>query len=673
MRAQACALFIAALASAPLVAQAAGEAAVTPYPADYFARSQPATAFDMVRLVPGFRLQEGNADLRGYSGAAGNVLLDGQRPASKQETLEDVLKRIPAKAVERIELVRSGAGGYDMQGYPLLANVIRRKGANIQGRLELEDAAFRHGYSAPRVAGELTYAKGDRVLDLAAALYRTIDDEHGFGSRNRYLADGTPLRLTEYAQPEGETTGEMSAVYRQPAWGGKVRLNGLIKDTRMFADIGNVIIFPEAETSTGKERRHTRASEYGLQFERPLGQRYAFDALAIRRDTRIDAMEASYDSDGGGDLTREGSQASETLARGVLRRQGNAWTLETGVEGAVNVLDSHAALEEDGMPVALPAANVRVEEQRAEAFVTATWRMRPSLTLEAGGRVEGSELTQAGDSTLSKSLSFFKPRLLLNWTPKAGDELRFLYEREVGQLDFADFVSSASVTGGSITAGNKDLEPDSLWRSEAAWEHRFTGGSLVVAVRHEAVSDVVDRIPVFTDGQVYDAVGNIGDGTRDELEASLNLPLDRWQMKGFTLQANLTLRRSRVTDPSTGLDRHISGDAPREGDISLTHDLPNRHLRWGVNYVLAEAAADFKVDEIEADTLGDRIDAFIEYKPSALWTVRLYGKNLTNSAALRTRTFYTGLRGTGDITYLERRVLKSGPYVGVRLQRSFGG
>ena len=87
---------------------------MTPYPADYFARSQPATAFDMVRLVPGFRLQEGDAELRGYSGAAGNVLVDGQRPASKQETLEDVLKRVPAETVERIELIRSGAGAYDM-------------------------------------------------------------------------------------------------------------------------------------------------------------------------------------------------------------------------------------------------------------------------------------------------------------------------------------------------------------------------------------------------------------------------------------------------------------------------------------------------------------------------------------------------------------------------------
>src|SRR3546814_10500909 len=63
----------------------------------------------MVALLPGFRLQEGNAEVRGYSGSGGNVLIDGTRPASKEETLETILKRIPARLVDHIELVRNSA------------------------------------------------------------------------------------------------------------------------------------------------------------------------------------------------------------------------------------------------------------------------------------------------------------------------------------------------------------------------------------------------------------------------------------------------------------------------------------------------------------------------------------------------------------------------------------
>src|SRR3546814_6703981 len=50
--------------------------------------------------------------------------------------------------------------------------------------------------------------------------------------------------------------------------------------------------------------------------------------------------------------------------------------------------------------------------------------------------------------------------LLVSWAASPRDRLRLQVEREVGQLDFEDFVSSPSLTSGTMTAGNKDLEPD---------------------------------------------------------------------------------------------------------------------------------------------------------------------------------------------------------------------
>jgi hypothetical protein len=60
----------------------ASTADITPYDAAFFARAQPSSAYDMVQLLPGFRLEEGDADLRGYAGAAGNVLIVGRPFAS---------------------------------------------------------------------------------------------------------------------------------------------------------------------------------------------------------------------------------------------------------------------------------------------------------------------------------------------------------------------------------------------------------------------------------------------------------------------------------------------------------------------------------------------------------------------------------------------------------------
>ena len=89
---------------------------VTAYAASFFANAQPYSAFDMLTLLPGYTFSEADADIRGFVGAAGNVLIDGNRPASKHESLETILRRIPANAVSRVELIRPGAPGIDMQG-----------------------------------------------------------------------------------------------------------------------------------------------------------------------------------------------------------------------------------------------------------------------------------------------------------------------------------------------------------------------------------------------------------------------------------------------------------------------------------------------------------------------------------------------------------------------------
>jgi hypothetical protein len=229
---------------------------VTQFETSYFSRSQPATAYDIVILLPGLRLIEGDVDLRGYSGTGGNILIDGQRPASKGQTLEEILKRIPASAVERVELIRSGAEGVDMQGYAVMANVVRIQSGKRRGRIEVEDAFLQHGFSSPRAAAEFSSDNEGRTLDVAVAIYREIDDEHGFGIRNRYAEDGTLLRQADYEQPEGETVKELSGGYRFPLAGGSLKVNALLKDERMFADIKNDISYPLPELSTGTEYAH---------------------------------------------------------------------------------------------------------------------------------------------------------------------------------------------------------------------------------------------------------------------------------------------------------------------------------------------------------------------------------------------------------------------------------
>ncbi len=662
----------AAAAPLPVAAQDGAGAGIPSYDRHFFDRTQPSNAYEMVALLPGFTLVEGDGDVRGYSGAAGNVLIDGQRPAGKTDSLSAILKRIPAARVERIELIRAGSASYDMQGYALLANIVLAKAGSISGRVEAEQALYRHGRRAPRVSAQATFDGHERVIDLFGTVYREIDDEHGFGVRNRFARDGTPLRLVDYAQPEGADIAQATLAYRQPLFGGTLHLNGLAQDKRKFADIAYAITFPAPDAITGSEREHARTWEGGLRYERALGAANDLELVGSYRSVAtvgIDRETAASDSS----VSDERAHASEAILRAALRHHRGAWAIEIGAEGAINILDSRNALIEDGEPVLLPQADVRVAEQRAEVFATASRPLNARITAELGVRYEMSRLSQTGDIDLVKSLAFWKPRARLIWTPTPNQTLRLLAEREVGQLDFGDFVGAASLTSGTISAGNADLEPDSLWRIEATYERRFGAGSFTIAARREWISDLVDQLPVVVDGTVYDAVGNIGAARRDSVEASLKWPLDGIGAKGVVVTADLAARRGRATDPSTGARRPISGDLPVEAKIALTHDIPAWKLRWGGSYAFARTETAFKVEEVEADRLAGRLDLFVEYRPDARWTLRLFGKNLTDSPATRTRDIYAGVRGDSALRYRELRVLRSGRYVGLTVQRSFGG
>lgn len=629
--------------AAPPPASTADAAAVTSYDAAFFARSQPSSAFDMVQLLPGFRIAEGDTDLRGYAGAAGNVLLDGHPLVSKETSLEDLLKGVSAAEVERIDVIRGAAAGFDMQGHSLLANVVRRSTTRLSGRVEGEYAQFSHGLSAPPAAVHVGLRKGARTLDVQGAAYREIDDEHGFGARNRYAADGSPLRVVAYSQPEGARIGEASFAYGQPLSGGALRVTGLVKDQHMFADIEQAILIPRATRADGSEREHTTATEGMARYDRGVGGQGRMEVLFSRRDTRVRGAERSFDGSDS-ELSRAASDAAETIARGVFRRKGEAASLEIGAEATLNTFVSRLALFENDLEAPLPAANVRIEERRGEVFANGSWRPASRVTLEVGVRYEASRLTQSGDSQLSRTLTALKPRALARYVPTSRDEVRFLIEREVGQLDFGDFVSDASVTSDAITAGNRDLQPEDLWRAEVAWERHVGAGSLVITGRQEWVDNLVDRVVVVSPEGVFDSVGNIGRARRRELEADANLPLDGVAWRGLTVRASALVRDTRATDPLTHEQRRISGEAPFEGRVSLTQDIPAHRLRFGATYVAEQTETKFKIDEVEEDRLDARLDAWMEFKADARWTLRIFARNLSDTAATRTRDVYAGLR-----------------------------
>ncbi|KRB52874.1 MAG: TonB-dependent receptor [Pseudomonadota bacterium] len=650
----------------------AADGAINAFPAAYFAAAQPYSALDMIARLPGFSFEGGDREVRGLAGAGGNVLIDGKPPTGKQESLEAILRRIPATSVERIELIRPGAPGVDMQGRGLLANVVRVRAAVSQGRMEAATAVARGGLIAPGLAAEMSRRSPGQLLELSAKAGREYDPEKGRGPRVRRGPGGDLLEQAIYREDQAIDTAVAAAGYERGLAGGKLRLDASARRERTAADILDVSTLPTAGQEVVDERETLTEFEVGGRYDRQLGDRWRVDLLALHHQARVRGGDTAWE---GADVTatRVASDASETIARGTLRRQAGATTLELGAEAAVNILDSHSGLEENGAPVFLPAANVRIEEQRGEVFATATWRLASTLTAEAGSRFEVSRLTQTGDSQMEKSFHYLKPRGLLTWSPGASDQLRLEVERQVGQLDFEDFVSSTSLTSNLVSAGNADLEPDKTWRVAATWERRLAHDAVVVmTLRRDWIADVIDRTPVAGPGFIFDAPGNIGDGERTEFELGATLPLDALKIPGGLLKTAAIWRRSRVTDPTTGLERVISGEAPFEGAIHFTQDLPAHRVRWGVDVVIGEKSYEYRFNEVRRDENHTRYGLFAEYRPAPAWNIRIHADNVASGKAERRREQYAGPRGAAGLKRIETRSLDFGPSAGITVQRSFG-
>lgn len=644
------------------------------YPADYFTGAQVATAYDMILRIPGFTFDAGDADVRGLEGSGGNVLIDGRRPAAKQDTLDAILKRIPASAVLRIELIRGGGQGIDMQGQSVVANIVRRSGAAMRGQVEGTLARYGDGRLAPSLRADISRQGAASLSEASLYLYRTIDDEKGRGPRTRTNADGSIRERALYDERDGFRGAQATLSHEQGFAGGRLQLSASVSRERERADTDLAFLAPDPGLEKVLELETKDNLELGLNWNRALGRDWSIELTGLQRLNRDRASERSDDGSGT-EAVDERADGGESVARAVVRwKPSAAFTLESGGEAAFNHLASHSMLAVDGVDVPLPAAEVRVAERRGEAFATASWQPAKAWLVEAGFRIEASRLEQSGDSALVKSFAFPKPHLAVTWFSGPQTQWRLRVERSVSQLDFGDFVSSTSLTSSTITAGNADLEPERTWTASLAWERRFWGdGALVLTARHEWKSHTLDRVGITGPGFAFDAPGNIGDGSKSKIEAALTLPLGRLGIAGGLLKAEVGYRWTSVIDPTTGVRRPISGEEPIDGAIHFTQDRPAAGFRWGVDYILAEAETEYRFDEIRRERVAGRLSVFAEYKVAPHWTARLFAENLTGRPVERRRAIYAGTRASEPLRYVELRDLSTRPLIGILVRRSFGG
>jgi outer membrane receptor protein involved in Fe transport len=684
---------VAALPVTPAEATAPPHQSVVSYPASYFAAANTSNALDMVNRLPDFSLDTGSG-VRGFEGAAGNVLIDGQRPSSKTDPLDSILQRIPASQVERIDVIRGGAPGIDMMGKTVIANVIRKKDSSIRGLVAVANQHINDGRNLGGLRAEASGSlPGGRSWELGIHPGAGPDDGIGPGHNTITFADGRPPFIARLESKGTDVQGVGTGAFDTPLFGGKLHLNGRYSQDKFREPETDFVISPAPDVQRFAFYQRTKDTEVGGRYSHALGAATDLELVALRSTRHRTTDSSAQDADPsvtGADASSDffnGRDSSEAIVRGVVKhRFGRTLSLEAGSEYADNKLDSRTRFTVDDTPVAIPAANVRVEEKRSESFLKSAWRPLPTLNVDADIRYETSTISSAGDVVLSKSLQFAKPRLAVAWTPVRSTQLRFRVEKEVGQLNFDDFVASSNLTSSlGVTAGNPDLDPEQDWVFEAQVEQQlWSGSSLVLSARHFNITDVIDRGPVrvvTTDpatGQAvvsfFDQPANIGSGTKDEFAATATLKLDALGWKGALIKGDVTRRYSEVTDPTTGEHREISKLHPIDWNLSFSQDLPARHMTVGVDLYGGWRETSYRFNFIETVKIKTYVRPYWEWKPRPDFSVRVEIPLATHpQVRLRDELkIFPGPRSEGGVPDVQERTFTFPRSWYVRVLKNFG-
>ena len=657
---------VAAQTEAPSVAHRTGTGS---YPAAFFASARPNTAFDMIARLPGFTFDPGQS-VRGFGGAAGNVLIDGERPPTKTDTLDDILKRIPASSVARIEVIRGGAPGIDMQGRTVLANVILVHTARTEMTATGITNVYTDGRALPTGQLEFTRRNGDRSLSGSARYYDEEGGEQGTGLQRITDGSGALLRDAFGRKNDIDKGLELRGGMQTPLLGGTLNLNTSINLTGTDQDELHRFRQPEdGRTSERISDRYRRPrGGIGSDFTTQIGPKTELKIVALQSLRRRTQDSTSGE---GGVLTNlsEAYTAGESILRTTVTYEPSpSLSVEGGGEVAYNFLNGQTRLTEEDVPVAVPNANAQVQEKRGEAFVTATWRIGRRVTLEATARAEASAISQQGDISSSESFFFPKPRVLLTWSPSEDFQVRTRFEREVSQLDFADFVAKANLSSGVVSAGNGNLQPERRWVIEAALEkHFWNSADVVLTMRHQALQQVIDQVPV--DG--FNAPGNIGNGRRDVVQLDLTLPLERFGLRGGLLKGTGTWLHSRVRDPTTGEQRRISLDEPFAGSLTLTDDLPRLNSTWTIELTSGTRQTSYLIDEIDSEIEAANLNVSWEYKPRPGLAILAQLTNVTRHSLERLQQLYGGLRSVVPLAETQQFQVRIPAAVYLRVRRTW--
>ena len=638
------------------------------YTPEDFARFAPRNALDMLLNVPGFAVEGGDTERRGLGQATGNVLINGERWVGKSTDIFTELRRISAANVVRIEVV--DAATLNISGLAgQVANVVTAS-RGLSGNFVYRPQIRARRTPARLTNGEVSINGPLGGMEFSLSLRNDSFRNGNAGPEFVIRPDGSLIDIRdEVLFVNGEAPRLSGSLRRNFGDGSVLNLNGAFG--LFHTNIGeNSERSDRIRELSEREREHNY--ELGGDYELGLaGGRLKLIGLrrfehSPFRQTLIETFEDGRPTSG--QRFTQVADETETIGRAEYRWRGGRNDWQVSLEGVLNRLDIENGLFSldaagDFVPEPFPNSAATVEERRAEAMVTWGRPLSSTLTLQASAGGEYSELSQTGAGGLTRT--FYRPKGFLNlaWRARPNLDISARIERQVGQLNFFDFVASANVSGGTQNAGNVNLVPPQSWNAQVqATRNLGPWGTATARLYGRLIEDIIDIIPIGAAGQ---SPGNLEDrASVYGLQWTSTFNFDPIGWRGAKLDMNLQFQKTRLTDPLTGVRRPINENMTRQIDVSFRQDLPDTDWAYGVAFFQFRQSAGFRLDQRFrfVDTPGN-LGMYVEHKDVAGLTVRASVDNLLGTNESFVRTFFDGRRNAenSNILFTEDRDRFYGP------------
>jgi len=669
------------------------------YPASFFAPYNPNSVSDMLDRIPGVSLSGGGGGGRGL-GTGGDLLINGQRLAGKDNSPRAQLDRIAAREVERIEIIRGTSADLDVRGASQVVNVVLTD-AHTRSSTSVE-LVTRHNHGGQVDAGgSLTHSRQVGDFQAMVNLQSRPNYENRISRETRYAPDGNVLGTVRESNVRDQTPLQLSSNMGYRFGDHRLQLNALLRDSSFDREVQRSFVdFRNGETQERLEREDTgyvfENWEVGGDYEYNLGSGRRFQTLFIVNDQTRDYVRERFALDeSAGDSNKTLFIDSNQRTRELISQNsfsfpmGSSQDLRVGFERADTRLDSSMLIGNlagseapseryGGLPPRpdLSNAGTTVQELRYEGFAFHNWSLNDRMSLETSLVYETSEISQTGEVLNARNFDFIRPAVDYRFDVTNSFQIRATIERNISQLSFANFAATANTQDRDrdADAGNPSLVPEKETRYELQFEYRLPDDNGVVNTRFflRDIDDYIGRIDATTDpARAISAVGNVGSGLRWGVYNNASTRLTALGLSDAIVSAELNLFDSTIQDPFLGVDRRFNSRG--RASLGFRHDVVALGLNYGIDYTHHFHGGQYDVD-ITTITRNDNQPALNLFVSKVLFddfTFRLESDNTLGQSRCMERQRFDGTTISGTLASVEDSCSSSYRRLTLRMQTTF--